>query len=140
MAVEIVHPLPVDEVKGWAATMATAALSARRYAVADRVVLDVVDDDLGGFATGRFVRAGRGVPGRFRPARPTNHRRSRRADGGRVAPRGRHVRDTAGPVVRDRLLIRLSRRREPAPPSAPRCARTARSATTPARSRRTRRP
>jgi predicted acetyltransferase len=32
-----------------------AALSARRYAVADRVVLEVIDDDIGGFATGRYV-------------------------------------------------------------------------------------
>lgn len=32
-----------------------AALSARRYAVADRLVLDVIDDDIGGYAAGRFV-------------------------------------------------------------------------------------
>jgi predicted acetyltransferase len=35
-----------------------AALSARRYAVADRLVLDVVDDDIDGFASGRFVLDG----------------------------------------------------------------------------------
>jgi predicted acetyltransferase len=32
-----------------------AALSARRYSVSDRLVLDVVDDDVGGFAAGRYV-------------------------------------------------------------------------------------
>ena len=32
-----------------------AALSARGYATADRLVIDVVDDDHGGFATGRYV-------------------------------------------------------------------------------------
>jgi len=37
---------------------APAALSARRYAVTDRLVLDVVDDDIGGFAAGRFVLDG----------------------------------------------------------------------------------
>jgi predicted acetyltransferase len=35
-----------------------AALSARRYAVADRLVFDVVDDDIGGFVGGRFVLEG----------------------------------------------------------------------------------
>ena len=35
-----------------------AALSARRYAVADRLVLDVVDGDIGGYAAGRFVLDG----------------------------------------------------------------------------------
>jgi predicted acetyltransferase len=32
-----------------------AALSARRYAVADELTFDVVDDDVGGYAAGRFV-------------------------------------------------------------------------------------
>jgi predicted acetyltransferase len=35
-----------------------AALGARRYSVADRLVLDVVDDDTGGFAAGRYVLEG----------------------------------------------------------------------------------
>jgi len=35
-----------------------AALSARRYQVADRLVLEVVDDDAGGFAAGRYVLDG----------------------------------------------------------------------------------
>ena len=35
-----------------------AALSARRYAVEDRLVLEVVDDDIGGFAAGRYVLDG----------------------------------------------------------------------------------
>ncbi len=35
-----------------------AALSARRYGVSDRLVLDVVDDDIGGFANGRYVLDG----------------------------------------------------------------------------------
>jgi predicted acetyltransferase len=35
-----------------------AALSARRYSVSDRLVLDVVDDDVGGFAAGRYVLEG----------------------------------------------------------------------------------
>lgn len=35
-----------------------AALSARRYCVSDRLVLDVVDDDAGGFAAGRYVLEG----------------------------------------------------------------------------------
>jgi predicted acetyltransferase len=34
------------------------ALSARRYQVADRLVLEVVDDDAGGFAAGRYVLDG----------------------------------------------------------------------------------
>jgi predicted acetyltransferase len=36
----------------------TAALGARRYSAADRLVLDVVDDDTGGFAAGRYVLEG----------------------------------------------------------------------------------
>jgi len=32
-----------------------AALSARRYAVADELTFDVVDDDVGGYAAGRFM-------------------------------------------------------------------------------------
>jgi predicted acetyltransferase len=35
-----------------------AALAARRYAVSDRVVLDVVDDDLGGYGAGRVALEG----------------------------------------------------------------------------------
>ena len=35
-----------------------AALSARRYAVEDRLILEVVDDDRGGFATGCYVLEG----------------------------------------------------------------------------------
>jgi len=35
-----------------------AALSARRYAVEDRLVVEVVDDDIGGFAAGRYVLDG----------------------------------------------------------------------------------
>ncbi|HVD88279.1 MAG TPA: sterol carrier protein domain-containing protein, partial [Jatrophihabitantaceae bacterium] len=32
-----------------------AAMSARRYAVADELTFDVVDDDVGGYAAGRFT-------------------------------------------------------------------------------------
>jgi predicted acetyltransferase len=35
-----------------------AALSARRYAVPDRLTFEVVDDDIGGFASGRYVLDG----------------------------------------------------------------------------------
>ena len=35
-----------------------AALSARRYQVADRLVLEIVDDDIGGYAAGRYVLDG----------------------------------------------------------------------------------
>lgn len=35
-----------------------AALGARRYAVPDRLVFEVVDDDIGGFAAGRYVLEG----------------------------------------------------------------------------------
>jgi len=35
-----------------------AALSSRRYAVSDRLVLEIVDDDIGGFAAGRYVLDG----------------------------------------------------------------------------------
>jgi predicted acetyltransferase len=35
-----------------------AALGARRYAVADRLVFEIVDDDIGGFASGRYVLEG----------------------------------------------------------------------------------
>lgn len=35
-----------------------AALSARRYTVADRLTIEIVDDDIGGFAAGRYVLEG----------------------------------------------------------------------------------
>jgi predicted acetyltransferase len=35
-----------------------AALSGRRYAVSDRLVFEIVDDDIGGFAAGRYVLEG----------------------------------------------------------------------------------
>jgi predicted acetyltransferase len=35
-----------------------AALGARRYAVSDRLVFEIVDDDIGGFAQGRYVLEG----------------------------------------------------------------------------------
>jgi hypothetical protein len=74
---ELVHPIPVEEVPGWARAMTAAflgdpdgpqtarriglltrgwdpALAARRYAVPGEVVLEVIDEDVNRFAAGRF--------------------------------------------------------------------------------------
>ena len=87
-----------------------AALSARGYAAPGRVVLEVVDDDLGGYAAGRFAldadvdrgrvctrtvrlgrpaaaaaRAGLRLPRRPLVARPVGRRRRRRTHAGALA-------------------------------------------------------
>ena len=57
-----------------------AALSARSYATSGRIVLDVVDEDLGGFAQGRFELVSDGDAARCAPTdEPADLRLTQRA-------------------------------------------------------------
>ena len=133
-----------------------AALSARRYAVADELTFDVVDEDVGGYAAGRFMlradpdgaecvsspgsavdlriapaRTGVLLSRRGEPASPARRRADRGDHAGCHRP-GRHdVRHGDRPVVCDGLLTgrQVLSRRTAAPHDPASDGRTSRSTT-----------